>query len=361
MSGRGTDRGSPTTGCGARLTLDPMSAVQLPNGPALKEVAPRPGIRVKHLTGCQETAWDGETRGVWVDVETPTPEQVQRLKERFPINHLALEDALQIGHWARFEVYPEHAFLIFRTLAEPAEVTERTERVSLFWYPELNSLLTIRNEPVNYLESVWEEVGRFLKRTPVEVIYTLLQRGTDTFFEFLDSLEDCTDSLEQRVFVPGRPSRDGQTDRTTAGFATEIFSLKRVMIAARRLVSSSRENVAQFSRHVAVVDAEGSIYLRDISDHLTRVYDGLDSARDVLTSLLDVHLNVQSNRMNEIMKTLTTVSTIFLPLTFLAGVWGMNFDFMPELAWPAGYGLAWLVFVMVAVGLALYFKRRGWW
>ena len=298
---------------------------------------------------------------VWVDVECPSPDEIRELVEKFPLNHLALEDALQKGHWARFEVYPEHAFLIFRTLSEPEKVNEETERVSMFWFPDRNCLLTIRNEPVTYLESVWVEVGRFDQRKPMDVIYTLLQRGTDTFFEFLDALEGCTDEMEQRVFQTGPASRRDPAAETPQAFANRIFELKQTMISARRLASSARENVAQFSRHASMVDGPGSIYLRDVSDHLTRVYDGIDSSRDVLTSLLDVHLNVQSNRMNEIMKTLTTVSTIFLPLTFLAGVWGMNFQFMPEIPWRFGYAFAWLSFLLVAGALAFYFRRRGWW
>jgi magnesium transporter len=129
-------------------------------------------------------------------------------------------------------------------------------------------------------------------------------------------------------------------------------------LAARRLASGARESVAQFSRFLP---AEAQMFTRDVVDHLARVYEGLDSERDALSTLLDVHLTVQSNRMNEVMKTLTTVSTIFLPLTFLAGVWGMNFKFMPELESPWGYLMAWGVFAAVGLLLAMIFKRRGWW
>lgn len=296
----------------------------------------------------------GRTDHIWVDVESPSPEDLVALKQHFSLNVLALEDALERGHWSRFEVYPEHVFLIFRTLAEPEDVTDRTERVSIFWFPESQSLLSFRNEPVTYLENVWHEFEPRSDRAPLDVLYALLQRGTDTYFGFLDALEDRTDNLEERVFGQVRPGRQA------AQFTSEVFELKHTMMAARRLVSGARESVAQFSRHATALDSQGSIYLRDVADHLTRVYDGLDSARDVLTGLLDVHLNVQSNRMNETMRTLTTVSTIFLPLTFIAGVWGMNFVDIPELKLSWGYALAWGVFISVALGLGVIFKRRGW-
>jgi magnesium transporter len=318
-------------------------------------LAEHPGIRVKALAACANEVWAGQNRNVWVDVESPTTEQIKELEKTFGFNRLALEDALELGHWARFEVYPEHVFLIFRTLAEPEDVTDRTERVSFFWYPDLQSLITFRNEPVTYLENVWNEMDSRRERSPVDIMYALLQRGTDTFFTFVDELEGRTDELEERVFVgkliPG----------SAADFASQVFDLKHTMISARRLVSGARETVAQFARHATMLSPEGAILFRDVTDHLARVYDGLDSARDVLTSLLDVHLSVQSNRMNEVMKTLTIVSTVFLPLTFMAGVWGMNFRFMPELSWPLGYAFAWFSFMLVGAGFAWYFKSRGWW
>jgi magnesium transporter len=310
----------------------------------------RAGIRVKCLESCNSIDLKRNTR-VWVDVETPSKDNLAQLELLFPLNDFGLEDALERGHWSRFEAYPEHLFLIFRTLAEPEDVTDRTERVSLFWFPELSSIVTIRNEPVTYLESVWNEFQARLDVRAMDVVYTILDRGTDTFFTFIDELETRTDDLEERVFSTKAVKSEE--------FFSEIFDLKHTMIAARRLVSGAREAVAQCSRHVS--NLEGAMYLRDVSDHLTRCYDGLDSSRDVLSSLLDVHLSVQSNRMNEVMKTLTTVSAIFLPLTFLAGVWGMNFQFMPELSWPYGYGFAWAMFIAAGIGFAVYFKWRKWW
>jgi magnesium transporter len=320
-----------------------------------------PGIRVKGLKGCTDVEWQGQRQNVWVDVESPTPEQIEDLRRHFAFNHLALEDALQIGHWGRFEAYQEHLFLIFRTLAEPEDVTDRTERISIFLFPDQNALVTIRNEPVTYLEAIWKETNSFSERSPMDIIYALLQRGTDTFFTYLDELEERTDDIERRVFASQTGKRLTNPPGQSQPLYEEIFALKQTMINARRLASSGRENIAQFSRHAVTVSPEGAIYLRDVVDHLARVYDGLDTARDVQGSLLDVHLNVQNQRLNEVMRTLTTVSTIFLPLTFIAGIWGMNFEFQPEFNWRFGYAMAWTVFVIVGVSLMLYFKRRGWW
>ena len=310
------------------------------------------GIRVKCLEQCSNVALTRSNR-LWVDVESPSPADLEELQKYLNLNHLALEDALETGQWSRFEVYPEHLFLVFRTLAEPEDLTDRTERISVFWYPELQTVLTFRNEPVTYLEAVWKEIGNRPAATAIDVLYAVLDRGTDTFFTFIDELEENTDELEERALSAQQiSSRD---------FLTDVFALKHVMIHARRLVSGARESVAQLSRHAGSIDNGSAMYIRDVSDHLARIYDGLDSARETLGSLLDVHLSVQSNRMNEVMKTLTTVSAIFLPLTFLAGVWGMNFDFMPELSQTWGYPFAWGSFALIAIALSTYFKWRKWW
>ncbi len=322
---------------------------------------PKPGIRVKNLRVCEDEVWRGQTQHVWVDVEAPTPEQVEELKRHFAFNKLALEDALETEHWSRFERYPEHLFLIFRTLAEPEDLTDRTEEVDIFWFPEQDTLITFHHEPITYLEAVWNEVNSFSGRTPVDILYALLQRGTDTFFTYLDELEDRTEELEQHLFDRRVQTHAEVVDVRAQPLYQEIFSLRRTMISTRKRASSARENVAQFARHTAELSPEGSIYLRDVADHLARVYGGLDAARDVLGGLLEVYLSVENQRLNEVIRTLTTVSTIFLPLTFLAGVWGMNFEYEPEFGWRYGYLFAWTCFISVGGLLLWYFKRKRWW
>lgn len=293
--------------------------------------------------------WTDQNHHIWIDVLAPSAQELTHLRTHFTLNALALQDALQVGHWSRFEAYPEHITLILRTLAEPKACTERTERVSYFWFPHKRALLTLRLEPVDHLEHIWKEMLENSKRSAEHIIAVLLSRSTDTFFEYTDTLEDTTDQLEEDVFLR----------QSEQSFTRAIFQHKHQIMEVRRLVSSARESISSLARHTSNQDI--SFYFRDAVDSLNRVYDTLDSCREVLSSILDIHLTVQSNRMNEVMKILTTVSTIFLPLTFLAGMWGMNFDFMPELKWHYGYTLAWVVMIGVGIGLALYFKKRHWW
>lgn len=303
-------------------------------------------IRAKTLTG-SDLEWTGQTRQVWVDAQAVTPQELERLRAAFALNRLAVEDALERGHWSRAEGYPEHTFITIRSFARPAEVDEFTERVSIFLYPE--AVLTLSSQATLALEAVWRQVGREHVNTPSELVYELLDQTADTFFVLADALETRVDALEERVFRQPRENPVG-----------DVFDLKHLLAQARRLSSDAREATAVLVRHESAHPADLVRY-RDAQDSFTRAASRLDTLRDHLTGLLDLHLNLQSQRMNEVMRTLTTVSVIFLPLTFLAGVWGMNFARMPELAWRDGYPLAWASFLLLGGLLAYLFKRRGWW
>ena len=304
-------------------------------------------IRVKRLDNGQEVEWNGEAQGVWVDAHDPGPQELARLRAAFPINRLALEDAQERGHWSRAEQYPEHTFVTLRSFARPDEPDEFTERLSVFVFP--HAVLTYSHTGTLALAVVWNLVGRESVNTPQEVTYELLDATADTFFQLSDALEGRVEALEEQVF---RAQRDNPVG--------PIFELKHLLGQARRLASDAREATALLGRHATGTNADLVRY-RDAQDSFTRVSSRLDALRDFLTGLLDLHLNLQSQRMNEVMRTLTAVSVIFLPLTFLAGVWGMNFEHMPELRSPYGYLFAWLSFLVVGGALAAYFKRRGWW
>lgn len=304
-------------------------------------------IRAKLLSTGEEIQWTEQNTDVWVDTQDTTPEELAKLQEVFPINRFALEDALERGHWSRAEQYPEHAFITIRNYVHPTKPDDITERISIFIFPE--AVLTHSHEGTHPLASVWDLTGREAINTPNEVAYELLDHTADTFFDLANGLEDQIEVLEERIFK-------NNIDNPVP----EIFDLKHTVAQARRLANDAREATALLGRHARGSTADLVRY-RDAQDSFSRASNYLDGLRDFLTSLLDLHLNMQSQRMNEVMRTLTAVSVIFLPLTFLAGVWGMNFEHMPELKQPFGYAFAWAVFITIGGLLAYYFKRRGWW
>lgn len=310
-------------------------------------------IRAKDLSSGQELNWAGQTAGVWVDAQDPSVEELARLQAAFPLNRLALEDALEQGHWTRAEQYPEHAFVTVRSFAHPEQPDEFTERVSIFAFAPApdqpcGAVLTHSRSGTRALGAVWAQVGREAVNTAQEVTYELLDQTADGFFLAADALETQVDTLEEQIF---RSPRFNPVE--------PVFDLKHLLGQARRLATDAREASALLGRQTSL-HAEQVRY-RDVQDSFTRVGSRLDGLRDSLSSLLDLHLALQGQRMNEVMRTLTAVSVVFLPLTFLAGVWGMNFENMPELASPYGYALAWGSFLLVGGLLAYTFKRRGWW
>lgn len=304
-------------------------------------------IRAKRLATGEELPWNGETQGVWVDTQDTTEAELTALRRAFALNRFALEDALEHGHWSRAEQYPEHSFITIRSYARPEEADAFTERVSLFVFPE--AVLSHSVHGTLATGQVWSMVGREMVNTAQEVTYEILDHTADTFFVMADTLEVKVDELEERIFQNRRENP-----------VAEVFELKHLIGQGRRLATDAREASALLGRHANGSSADLVRY-RDAQDSLTRAASRFEGLRDMLTSLLDLHLNLQSQRMNEVMRTLTAVSVIFLPLTFLAGVWGMNFQFMPELHTRYGYAFAWASFVTLGTVMAYVFKRRGWW
>lgn len=301
-------------------------------------------VRAKQLS-------DGMTCGpmqaqVWVDVETPTPEEIELIKQQYSVNALALADAQEIGHWSRFEVYPKHLFLIMRTLETPTLAGSRTERVSYFFFSEAQVLLTYRNEHVEYLEQAW---NGFRGGSCIWLWQRLIDRGVETFFDYVEGLTERVEDLEEQAL-------SGDTAQTPK----LIFAARREVLRVRRLASQAREALVHMER---LPELGNDAYLfRDLTDRMGRVYEGLDAARDELSNILDINLSAQNNRLSKTVQALTVISTIFLPLSLWASIYGTNVK-LHEYNWPEPFGaiFLWSGLVLIGGGLAYWMKRRGWW
>ncbi len=284
--------------------------------------------------------------GVWVDVETPSPEELALIQQHYPLNPLALADAQEIGHWSRFEEYPRHLFLILRTLEFPQNAHSRTERVSYFYFPQSQVLLTYRNEPVEYLEQTWNS---FRGGRGLWLWQRLLDRGVQTFFEYTDALTDRVEDLEELAM---NGDNGPETPR-------RVFAARREVLRIRRLVSQAREALLHLER-LPELGTEAYLF-RDLTDRMGRVYEGLDAARDELSNVLEVHLSAQNNRLNRVVQALTVISVLFLPMTLWAGIYGTNFEAFTEYQWPQGRIFFWSGLLLIGGSLAWWMKRRGWW
>jgi magnesium transporter len=293
---------------------------------------------------------------LWLDIQGPTEENMAMLGREYGFHELALEDCLHPHQRPKIEQYGSYYFLVAYAVSAGGGELQGHELAAFVGH---NYLITVRKDPPYDLAEVvkrseahtelCEEGGAYL-------LYLLLDEIVDGYFDALDRLEDLSEEVEDAVF-----SEQATPTADEVGRQTQIFQLKKQLLKFRRVVSPLREVLDVMQRRtINVVSAPLEPYYRDVYDHVLRATDFLDNLRDILSSALEAHLAVVSNRLNEIMKRLTSWGAIILVPTLIAGIYGMNFRHMPELNWVFGYPFA--LGLMVASGLLLYraFKRRGW-
>ena len=281
------------------------------------------------------------------------PDLIETLGERLTLHPLVLEDIANTSQRPKVEDYEEFFFIVLKMLEyEQTEGQVQVEQVSLVLGE--NYLLSFQEDESDVFDSVRTRLrngaGRLRKLGPDYLAYSLIDAVIDNYFIILEQVGDEIEAIEEQV-----SSHPEQRP------LPEIYRLKREMIALRRAVWPLREVIAALQHSESPLIQPGTvIYLRDVYDHTIQIMDTVESMRDLLSGMLDVYLSVLSNHMNEIMKVLTVFSTIFIPLTFLAGVYGMNFRHFPEIDWPFGYAFFWLMCGAVVILMLLYYRRKRW-
>ncbi len=288
-------------------------------------------------------------RLLWVDLVDPTDADLERVAAEFDLHHLALEDAKKHRQRPKLEKYPTHAFLVAYSSA-PAEV-------DVFLGPDW--LVTVRDRtPSGDLWPLDRTRTRFERTRPENatvgfLLYVLLDEMVDGYFAVVDEIEDRVEQLEEQLFSEDRPD-----ERT---MQQEMFAARRDMLEFRRRVVPLREVLAALLRgDVAWVDQATLVHLQDVYDHVLRATELLDDQRELLSNVVEAQLAIASNHMNRVMKTMTSWGAILLGATLVAGIYGMNFEHMPELGWRLGYPFA--LGIMAAITIVGYrvFKRREW-
>jgi len=288
---------------------------------------------------------------VWLDIEGPTPQNMEILKREFDFHELAIEDCLQPHQRPKIEQYGSYYFLVaYGASVDSDELTQH----EMAAFVGRNYLVTVRKEPAFDLKKVierWDAHSELAKEGGGYLLYILLDEIVDGYFDALDRYEDLIEEVEDRVFGAS-PS---------GGPQTQIFELKKDLVHFRRAMAPLRDVLDVMQRRtIDVVSQPLEPYYRDVYDHVLRATDFVDSIRDILSSALEAHLAVVSNRLNEVMKSLTSWGAIILVPTLIAGIYGMNFEHMPELEWYLGYPMALAIMTAAAFVLHRMFRRRGW-
>ncbi|MEA3508675.1 MAG: magnesium/cobalt transporter CorA [Synergistota bacterium] len=295
----------------------------------------------------------GRETTLWINVDgLHDTELLQKTGKRFSIHPLVLEDICNTGQRPKMEDYGDYLYIVMKMATWNTETRQVDfEQVSLVLTE--NCVISFQERPGDVFEPVRQRLrlgkGRIKKHGADFLAYSLLDAAVDEYFVLLEQIGDQVAALEDDLL-------DDPGNHIVAG----IHELKREMIYLRKTAWPLREVVALLERSDGLVTADTALYARDLYDHVIQVIDGIETLRDVISGMLDVYLSSVSNRMNEIMKVLTIIATIFIPLTFLAGVYGMNFRYMPELQWKWAYPVVWLVMLGVAGWMVRFFRRRGW-
>lgn len=289
---------------------------------------------------------------VWVDVVgLGDVAKLRRIGEAFGLHRLALEDVVNVHQRAKLEDFGEHAFLVLR-MVDPNQTTE-TEQFALFVGQDF--VLTFQERPGDCFGMVRQRLrdptGQMQRRSGDYLAYALLDSVVDAYFPVIEGLDARLATIEADI-LEGRVGDNAVPE--LHGVRRCLLELRRAVWPLREVTSALvRDEPRHFSKDVRP-------YLRDVHDHVVQLLDLLENYREMTSSLLDLHLSMVNHRLNEVIKLLTVISTIFIPLTFLVGVYGMNFDWMPELRVWWGYPACLLVMLLVALVMLRGFRRRGW-
>jgi len=309
-------------------------------------------LEEQEVASAAEAAAFREKQGVtWVNVDgLGNVELLAELGERFGLHPLALEDVVSVPQRPKVDDYDSHLYAVVRMLQYDQAL--ETEQVSVFLGNDF--VITFQERPGDCLEPVRARLrkgtGQLRRQGAGYLMYAVLDAIIDGYFPFLERIGEVAEELEDAV-----------VDRPVRATLNRVHAIKRDLLDVRRALWPLRDAINSLLRDESpLLGDTARLYLRDCYDHAVQALDVVETHRELAGGLMDVYLSSISNKMNEVMKVLTIIATIFIPLTFVAGIYGMNFEKMPELTWAWGYPAVWLVMIAISVVMLLIFRHIGW-
>ncbi len=309
--------------------------------------------RVDRSDGLVLDAVDDDECLTWIDCIGPDDGDLERIGESFPLHDLAVEDVRRHGQRAKLERYPDHGFLVAYARAADGDLSE----VDFFIGPGWLVTVRERNDHGEVFD-IAKVVERYERVRAVDpkvgfLLYVLLDELVDGYFDAVETSEDELEKLEDVLFEQGPPP-DGSLQQGLLGLRKDLVQFRRRVVPLRDVVLSI------LRREVPWIEEEAVVWFQDVLDHLLRVIDQIDTQRELMGNVVDASLALGANRMNEVMKKMTSWGAILIVATLIAGIYGMNFENMPELHWRFGYAGALVSMLVATGGLYVYFKRKGW-
>jgi magnesium transporter len=278
---------------------------------------------------------------------------IEKLGSYFGVHPLTLEDVLNTGQRPKMEDYDSYIYAVLKMMILDEKRKEIIiDQVSIiFGSNYILSFQERERDVFNPIRDRLKNPASRLRKNGVDLLaYSLMDAVVDNYFLILEHVGEEIENLEEELIVDPVP----ETLKAIQKHKRDMITLRRSVWPLRELINSLQRTESE------LINETTQLYLRDVYDHTIQVIDSIEAFRDILSSMVDVYLSSLSNRMNDVMKVLTIIATIFIPLTFIAGVYGMNFEYMPELEWRWGYPAVMLGMAMVGISMFLYFKKRRW-
>jgi len=295
---------------------------------------------------------DPELPFEWIDVVAPTAEDYQLLSEKYDLHPAAVKDCLSPSHLPKYERIGDTAFIITRihdesSINEADTIQRLTNKVAIFVSETFLITIHRKDEPfIGEVKGHWQHAGQLTNSSQAHLLNQLLSRILHTYDGALDQSDAELDRLEKRIFV----------DSKDPAIIKKLYVLKRRASVFKRMLLLTKETLQQFARFADVQDP----FTQDLIDTVDSLFFNADELHENVSNLLNLHLSLASHRTNEVMGVLTIVSMLFLPLTFIVGLYGMNFQYMPELEYRYGYFWVIGVMILLAAGFYVFFRRKGW-
>jgi len=288
----------------------------------------------------------------WINVEgLHKTELIEAIGKFYNIHPLTLEDIVHIDQRPKFEDYDHYVVSIMKMISYSNEVISEQLAIVLWDSTVLSFQEPHSGDAFDIIRTrLRQSKGRVRKLGADYLAYALMDAVVDCYFTAIEKIGDRIEEIEEEII--------SDSDKKSL---LQLYHLKREMIYLRKQVWPMRDMINNMIRsETKLINDSSDIYLRDLSDHVTRIIDTVETYRDLLSGIMDIYLSTNANKMNEVMKVLTIMSSIFIPVTFIAGVYGMNFDNMPELKSQNGYFMTWGVMLFIIIGLLIYFRRKKW-
>jgi magnesium transporter len=284
----------------------------------------------------------------WVDFESPDQEEIKLLSDHFKFHPLAIEDCLENLERPKVDYYDTYTFFIFQALGE-----DSLDPLEIDLFVGQNYIVTFHKPKLKEIDSVCEKVinnETIRTQGPTYLAYLILDKIVDRYFPAVYHIEDYLSEIDVR-----------SGGRRFLNLIDQVFDLRADLLKLGHIVTSTRELLYRMLNSNHLKDFQNNKrHLNDIYDHLLQLSDTIESSREITKDIRDSYLSINSHRMNKIMTILTIISSIFIPLTFIVGIYGMNFDYMPELRWRYGYFLILGIMAFIGISMLLWFKLKGW-